>query len=120
MPIDGNEIFKIAEQFTNNISYYLPRNTDIEDIKQLNKRYTREEIEYNNGRDGFGRVANFYFGDLRDDFKDINVTIPLRKIDDNKLSKKNDNELIKKEINEESNYFYVIKKSIDENKCVIM
>ena len=34
-PIDGSELFKLAERVTPNIAYYLPRNTDLQDISDL-------------------------------------------------------------------------------------
>ena len=34
-PIDGSELFKLAEHITPNIAYYLPRNTNLQDISDL-------------------------------------------------------------------------------------
>lgn len=34
-PIDGSELFKLAERVTPNIAYYLPRNTNLQDISDL-------------------------------------------------------------------------------------
>lgn len=34
-PIDGSELFKLAERITPNITYYLPRNTNLQDISDL-------------------------------------------------------------------------------------
>lgn len=34
-PIHGSELFKLAEQITPNVAYYLPRNTDLQDISDL-------------------------------------------------------------------------------------
>lgn len=62
LPVDGNKIFELSKQLTNNIAFYLPKNQDLGDLDRLNETYTVEKNE----TDRFGLTLTMYFGDLID------------------------------------------------------
>ncbi|XP_067943008.1 trimethylguanosine synthase-like isoform X2 [Watersipora subatra] len=47
MPIDGEDLFRIARGITENISYFVPRNVDTEELVRLAGEGNRVEIEQN-------------------------------------------------------------------------
>ena len=62
MPIDGFELFEKCFTLTKNICYFLPRNTDHEELKQLAK-FTPAEVE-ENYLGSKVKAISVYFGDL--------------------------------------------------------
>ena len=62
LPVDGNRIFEISKQLTDNIAYYLPFNQDLNDLDRLNEPYTLDQ----NVSACFGLTLNVFFGNLID------------------------------------------------------
>lgn len=73
-PVDGLELFKLAERITPNIAYYLPRNTNLQEISDLvessgvggtkgNERARMVEIEEEWMKDKL-KALTCYFGGL--------------------------------------------------------
>lgn len=62
LPVDGNEIFRISKQLTDNIAFYLPRNQDRDELSRLNVPCS--VYEHNIHR--FGSTLSVFFGDLID------------------------------------------------------
>jgi len=62
-PIDGVELFHVAREITKNIAYFLPRNSDMNQVASLAGRGAYTEIETNilNRK---CKTLTAYFGDL--------------------------------------------------------
>ncbi|XP_053571024.1 trimethylguanosine synthase [Bombina bombina] len=63
MSPDGFEIFKLSQQITKNIVYFLPRNTDVEQVASLAGPGGKVEIEQNFLNNKL-KTMTVYFGDL--------------------------------------------------------
>ena len=64
LPIDGNAIFDVSRQLTENVAFYLPRNQCTDDLDALNAEYS---MDFNNTL-LFGQTLNVYFGDLVEEY----------------------------------------------------
>jgi len=60
---DGYEIFKVTKQISNNIAYFLPRNTDPEQLKVLAGPGQKCEVEQHYVNDKL-KMVTVYFGNL--------------------------------------------------------
>uniref|UniRef100_A0A8C5MA97 Trimethylguanosine synthase n=1 Tax=Leptobrachium leishanense TaxID=445787 RepID=A0A8C5MA97_9ANUR len=63
MSLDGFEVFKLSQQITKNIIYFLPRNTDMEQVASLAGPGGKVEIEQNFLNKKL-KTMTVYFGDL--------------------------------------------------------
>jgi len=63
-PLPGDELFALARTITAHVAYYLPRNTNLEEVANLvdpNKEKVEVEEEWMGTK---LKALTFYFGDL--------------------------------------------------------
>jgi len=67
--MDGYEVFSVARQLTSNIAYFVPRNTNVEQLSSLAGCGGRVEVEQNILNKKL-KTLTAYYGDLVEDEKD--------------------------------------------------
>ncbi|RKP09936.1 RNA cap guanine-N2 methyltransferase-domain-containing protein, partial [Thamnocephalis sphaerospora] len=63
MPVDGEELFRLSRQITDNIAYFLPKNTDLDQLSALAGPGEVCEVEQALLR-GRMKAVTAYYGDL--------------------------------------------------------